>query len=954
LEHLIACVVVSLELHFEPYGGSVKKTSTTTRAVSKGASHRPMRVREIGVYRGPHLYSHTPMIRLQLDLGALEEWPTDRIDGFGPRLVELLPGLSRHGCSYGEAGGLLRRIEEGTWIGHVVEHVALELQTCVGAAVSRGKTRSVKGSPGVYNVMYAYEAEEVGIVAGGLALALVRSLLPEPLQRVQGLERLLEPKLAARMSEAFDLGEALNALEAEARRHRLGPTTASLVAEARRRGIPVLRLDEHSLVQLGHGSRQQRIRASITGRTSHIAVEAAGDKNLTRNLLAQANVPTPQGRVVRTAEEAVKAAEALGYPVVTKPLDGNHGRGVNLDLSSPEQVVWGFEQARLHGRRVIVEQLLTGKDHRILVVNGEVVAVAERTPAQVVGDGASTVRQLIDIANADPRRGEGHEKVMTRIKVDDHVVEMLARAGLTLDSTPEAGRAVQLRATANLSTGGTAIDRTDIIHRDNLAMCRRAALAVGLDIAGIDLIAPDISRSIRETGGGVVEVNAAPGFRMHLEPSEGRPRDVAKPVIDMLFPRGRRGRIPLYAVTGTNGKSTTVRMLARILCESGLNVGLTTTSGVYIGQERVMKADASGPKSARLLLRDPTVDAVVLETARGGILREGLAFDACDVGAVLNISSDHLGLKGVDTLDDLAAVKSVVVESVKRRGCSVLNADDPHTLRMARHARGRIGWFTLRGGSEAPGFLQAHAASGGLLVAPQPGEGGTWIVIQDGGQTIPLMPVAELPSALGGSAGFNVQNAMAAALMAYGDGVDLQFIRRGLAAFTNSFEDSPGRLNIHDGHGFRVIFDYAHNPAGLRALGEVVQVQRARHARAIGMISIPGDRRDDDIREMGQIAASLFDEVVFREDDTGRGRPHGQVMALLREGAIAAGVAPDRIHCIVREKDAAQFCLSWARPGDLVVMTPTDVDGVWRQIQTFKPEPGRGDAADAHAWRKSA
>lgn len=928
--------------------------ASTINIASEITAQGPLRVREVGVYRGPHLYSHTPMIRVQLDLGALEAWPTDQIEGFCEKLVELLPGIGRHGCSYGEAGGFLRRMQEGTWIGHVVEHVALELQTLVGAHVTRGKTRSVKGSPGVYNVMYAYEDENTGIMAGGLAIALVRSVLPEDLRPLQGLDRLLPARLADSMTDAFNFGEAVKALEDEARRHRLGPTTASLVNEARRRGIPVLRLDEQSLVQLGHGSRQQRIRASITGRTSHVAVEAASDKNLTRNLLSQANVPTAQGRVVRTAEEAVKAAEALGYPVVTKPLDGNHGRGVNLDLSTPEQVLWGFEQAKIHGRRIVVEQQLQGKDHRILVVNGEVIAVAERTPAQVIGDARSTVRELIDIANTDPRRGEGHEKVMTRIKVDDHVVEMLARAGLTLDSVPQAGRAVQLRATANLSTGGTAIDRTDVIHRDNLAMCRRAALAVGLDIAGIDLIAPDISRSIRETGGGVVEVNAAPGFRMHLEPSEGRPRDVAKPVIDMLFPRGQRGGIPIYAVTGTNGKSTTARMLTRILCESGLNVGLTTTSGVYIGNERVMKADASGPKSARLLLRDPTVDAAVLETARGGILREGLAFDACDVGAVLNISSDHLGLKGVDTLDDLAAVKSVVVESVKRRGVSVLNADDPYTLRMARHARGRIGWFTMRGGIDMPGFLQAHAASGGLVVAPEPGDGGLWIVIHDAGQRIELMPVAEIPAALGGSAAFNVQNAMAAALMAYGDGVEVEFIRRGLAAFTNSFEDSPGRLNIHDGHGFRVIFDYAHNPAGLRALGEVVQAQRQRHGRAIGMISIPGDRRDGDIREMGQIAAGLFDEVVFREDETGRGRPKGQVMALLREGAISAGAAPDRVHCIVREKDAAHFCLGWARPGDLVVMTPTDVDGLWRQIQTFRPEHGRASAASTTPWRQSA
>src|SRR5215211_3198336 len=710
---------------------AVAKTgSDVVRAATAG---RRLRVVETGVYRGPHVYGNAPMIRVQLDLGALEAWPTDRLPGFTERLRALLPGLDGHGCCYQEPGGFVRRLREGTWLGHVVEHVAIELQSGAGAAVTRGKTRSVKGRPGVYNVMFAFSDESVGLLAGRLALELVDALLPPELRGISGLDRVCDPPDDTAGRDRLDVALALQTLRRVQRSAALGPTTLSLVREAERRGIPVMRIDEHSLVQLGYGRRQRRIRASITSLTSQIATDAASDKDLTKTLLEDAGLPVPRGAVVRTAEEAVREAERIGYPVVTKPLDGNHGRGVSIGLATADEVRSGFEEAARRSRRVVVERQYVGRDHRILVVDAEVVAVAERVPAHVVGDGVRSIAALIEEENLDPRRGEGHENVMTRIEADDHVLAFLTKAGLALESVPAPGEVVYLRDTANLSTGGTALDRTDDIHPENAMIARRAARAVGLDVAGIDFIAPDIARPVRETGGGIVEVNAAPGFRMHLQPSEGHPRDVARPVIRMLFPPGVPSRIPIFAITGTNGKSTTVRMLTAILQKAGLRVGFTTTSGIHIDDELIVEADASGPKSARTVLRDPTVEAAVLETARGGILREGLGFDECDVGAVLNIAADHLGVKSVHTLEDLAAIKSVVVEAVRSGGCSVLNADDPLTLHMRRHAGGRLALFTLDGGNAMSEIVRRHIARDGLAVVREPGpRGGDVIVYNDG------------------------------------------------------------------------------------------------------------------------------------------------------------------------------------------------------------------------------
>ncbi|WP_253201197.1 cyanophycin synthetase [Sphingomonas quercus] len=902
---------------------------------SRGVGARGIKVTERSVYRGPHLYSTRPMIRIQLDLRDLEQWPTDRLPHFTDQLLALLPGLATHGCSYRQPGGLLRRMRQGTWLGHVIEHVALELQTLAGLKVTRGKTRSVKGRPGVYNMLYAYRDEQAGLAAGAHAIRLVAALLPSPLGKVDGLELLDTPAL----DDVRDVGAIAADLKARLRAGALGPTTRALVEAAERRGIPVMRLNEQSLIQLGHGSRQKRIRASITGDTSQIAVDIAGDKSLTKRLLAEAGLPVPRGVVVRSEDEAVREGRRLGVPVVVKPLDGNHGRGVTTGLFAEDALRQAFQLAARHSRRVIVEQQVPGNDHRILVIGGKMVAVAERLPAQVVGDGFHSIRQLIEFLNDDPRRGDGHENMLTRIAIDGAMLALLAKQGRTPDTVPMAAERVVLRDTANLSTGGTAVDRTDVIHPANIAIAEQAAAVVGLDVCGIDFLSPDISRPVRETGGGIVEVNAAPGFRMHLEPSSGTPRDVAGPVIEALFPRGSRSRVPIFAITGTNGKSTTVRMVARILCKDGRNVGMTTTSGIYFNGHLMMAADASGPKSARAVLRNPKVDVAVLETARGGILREGLGFDGADIGAVLNVTADHLGLKGIDTVEELADVKGVVVESVARRGHSILNADDPMCWRIARHARGRLVWFSLSGGADMSEAMRRHIADGGMAVLREPGADGGTIVLHRAGERIMVIAAAEIPATLGGIAEFNLANALAAVAMCAAEGVSLASIREGLRDFTTSFEDSPGRLNVHDAHGRRFILDYAHNPAGLSALGQVIERLRGRHKRVIGMVSIPGDRRDEDIVEMGQLAAGIFDEIIFREAPDGRGRPPGETNGLMSQGAMLSGMATERVHRIVDELEAVTTTLAMSEAGDLLVLMPTSVEAVWQQILAFAPGP---------------
>lgn len=863
-----------------------------------------MRVLERSIYRGPHRFGSHPMVRVLLDLGDLAGVQTDELDGFGEALLDAVPALAQHHCGLGRAGGFVERLRTGTLLGHVVEHVALALQALAGDEVGRGKTRRAGRDSTQFHVLVSYESPSTALAALRMAIELVARLLPEHARVVDGLD-LLHPPVA-------DLRE-LTSLAIAA---RLGPTTRSIARAARKRGIPVERVDDRSLLRLGQGARQRTVRASITDRTTHLAVLAAADKEATKRLLRDAGVPVPDGGVAASADDVVRIARRLRRPLVVKPLGGNHGRGVTLDLHTDADLRQAYEYAG--APRVVVEEQAVGNDHRVLVMGGRVVAVAERRPPTVVGDGIHTVGELVDALNTDPRRGADHENVLTRATIDRRELE---RQGLAPDDVPAPGVLVRLAATANLSRGGEARDRTDDIHPAAAELAARAALAVGLDIAGVDLLTEDISRPPSECGFTVVEVNAAPGFRMHLSPSQGQPRDVGAAAVRLLYPPGTRSRIPVTAVTGTNGKSTVVRMIGSMLEQAGRRVGMTTTTGVYLHGRRVRKADASGPRSARRILSDPTVDAAVLEVARGGIVREGLGFSHHDVGVVLNVSADHLGLGGIDGLKELARVKSVVVRSVRRRGTSVLNADDPRVRRMARVAGGRVAFFTT---GERTADLAGH------LVACLDGD---LLVIHDREERIPIVRVTEIPATLDGAARFNVANALAAALAAYAQGVPVEVIGSVLRRFESDYEQNPGRMNVTRKHGFTAILDYGHNPEAMRALGELVAGLRPTHRRAIGVVSIPGDRRDDDIRELGRIAAGIFDELVFRERPDGRGRPPGDVMRLLAEGAAGHPA----VRCIADEHDAMDAAMRAAAPGDLVIMTCTDVDGVWRQIQEFPP-----------------
>jgi cyanophycin synthetase len=880
-----------------------------------------MKIVSSNVYVGPNVYAHFPVIRHVLDLGTLEAWPTSRLgEGFVSGLLEALPGLNEHGCSYRVPGGFVRRLKEGegTWLGHVMEHVAIELQNVAGSPVTFGRTRSLDGQPGHYDMVYQYKDRPVGLEAGELALKLLQSLLPDAVR----------PSDAPRVG--WNFAEERDSFIRSAQRRALGPSTASLVKAAEERDIPWLRLNDYSLVQFGHGRYQQRIQATTTGTTSNIAVELAGDKEETNSILRDLGLPVPRQMHVRSATQAVRAATSIGYPVVLKPLAGNHGRGVSINLKTSEEVELAFEKAMEHGRSVVVESFIEGFDHRLVVIDGKLVAAAKRVPGHVVGDGEHTIEQLVDIVNRDPRRGVGHEKVLTRIEFDHQAERLLAKLGYDRKTVPPAGEVVYLRSTANLSTGGTAIDVTDSVHPDNREMAVRAVKAIGLDIGGVDFLTRDITESYRDAGGGICEINAGPGFRMHVAPSEGKPRNVGGAVLDMLFPPGKPSRIPIAAITGTNGKTTTSRMLAHILKMTGKTVGLTSTDGVYIDGNLSVPGDMTGPVSAQMILRDPSVDAAVMEVARGGMVRSGLGFQECNVSACLNISSDHLGLGGIDTLEQLAEVKRVPIEIAT--DAAVLNADDPLCLQMADYTEARkVSYVTM---NPAHPLVKQHIRAGGQAFVLEQGMNGHMITIYDNDSHTPLLWTHLIPATIEGRAMHNVQNAMFAAALAYNLGVSLEGIRQGLRTFDSTYFQAPGRMNIYDEHPFRVILDYAHNPAAVRAMCNVVD-RFDVDGRKIVVLAAPGDRRDEDIRDIAAIAAPHFEYFICRCDDNRRGRGNDEVAVILKNQLLEKGVASDRIEVVPDEQEATARALELAAPDDLVLVFGDNIKRTWKQIIYF-------------------
>lgn len=886
-----------------------------------------MKILSSNIYVGPNVYAHFPVIRHVVDIGVLEQYSSVKLgEKFINGLIEALPSLQEHGCSYGVEGGFIRRLkeDEGTWIAHIWEHVALELQCIEGTEVTFGKTRG-NGCEGQYNMVFEYKQRDVGLEAAILARKLLISLMPSAVQA----------EVDTKVESDFDFKQELSDFIRFAQRKEFGPSTQSLVDAAVKRNIPWLRLNQYSLVQFGHGKYQERIQATITSQTGHIAVEISCDKEDTHHLLNDLGLPLPQQRTVYSEYQAIRAAKRIGFPVVIKPLDANHGRGVSIDLKNEEQIKVAFEHAKQHGksRAVLVETFLTGFDHRMLVVNGELVAVAKRVPGHVVGDAEKTIEQLIDVVNSDPRRGVGHEKVLTRLELDTQALRLIEEAGYTKETILKADELFFLRSTANLSTGGTAIDMTDLVHPDNRVMAERAVRAIGLDIGGVDFLTADITQSYKEIGGGIVEVNAAPGFRMHVAPSEGKGRDVAGKVLDMLFPVEKPIRIPIAGITGTNGKTTTSRMLGHILKTAGHIVGMTSTDGVYVDEKLSVKGDMTGPVSSQMVLRDPTVDIAVLETARGGIVRSGLGYTNCDVGACINVQEDHLGLRGVNTLAQLAEVKRIVVEVAT--DSVVLNADDLECLKMAAFTKAKHVCYVTMNSSH--GLVRDHIRAGGRAVVLESGINGDMITIFDSGAHIPLLWSHLIPATIEGKATHNVQNAMFAAAIAYSLGKSLEDIKQGLRTFTTTFYQAPGRMNVYDEHPFKVILDYAHNADGVRYMSELATKLEV-FGRRIAVIAGPGDRRDIDLVNIAKAAAGHFDVYICKADDKRRGRGFDEVPNIMANALKEVGIAEEAILIIPSEVDAVNEALKIAKHDDLVIIFGDAITRCWKQIIGFNKE----------------
>lgn len=840
---------------------------------------------------------------MRLDLGELEQQPTNKIPGFRQRIEVMFPSMFEHRCSEGTPGGFFYRVERGTWMGHVIEHIALEIQTLAGMDTGFGRTRETR-TPGIYNVVFSYVEEQVGLYAAEASVAIAEAL-------IAGTD--------------YDLEKDIKKMREIRERVRLGPSTGSLVDEAVARDIPWIRMGTNSLIQLGYGVNQVRFQATITQNTSSIAVDIACNKELTKKMLDDANIPVPKGDICVDEEDLDASIARIGYPLVLKPLDGNHGKGASINVKDRATAVAGLAHAQQYSRKVIVEKFITGFDFRVLVINNQVIAAAQRVPAHVKGDGESTIEQLIAKENQDPRRGYGHENVLTEIVIDRDSTDLLEKRGLTLESVPKKGDTIYLKSTANLSTGGTSVDVTEMMHPENVFLCERVARIIGLDVCGIDIMAPNLTQPLKESGGAILEVNAAPGFRMHLAPAEGLPRNVAAPVIDMLYPPGKPSRIPIIAITGTNGKTTTTRLIAHMVKNAGFRVGFTTSDGIYVQNHMLDKGDTTGPLSAEFILKDPTVEFAVLETARGGILRSGLGFSRCDIAVLTNISEDHLGLNDIDTLEDLARVKSVVVQSVKRDGWAVLNADNPWCVKIAEELRCQVAYFSM---DETNPVIKAHCKKGGIAAIFENG----FITIKKGDWKIRIEKVTTIPITLGGKARFMIENVLAAALAGYLQGFRTENIRLSLETFIPSAALTPGRMNIFEFKEYRVMIDFAHNAAGYLAIEELMA--NIDSPLKIGIIAGTGDRRDEDIKDCGKIAARMFDHIIIRQEKHLRGRTEQEIIDLLIAG-IQEVDRDIKYEVVPKEVEALKHAMNMAQPGTFITALSDVIDNAIQVVQSY-------------------
>ncbi|MFY0602782.1 MAG: cyanophycin synthetase [Flavobacteriaceae bacterium] len=874
-----------------------------------------MEIISINAMRGPNYWSvrRHKLIVMVLDLQEMEEFPSNKIDGFPERLKAMFPTMYSHRCSEGCEGGFFMRVDDGTWMGHVIEHIALEIQTLAGMDTGFGRTRGY-GEEGVYNVVFSYMEESVGRFAAKSAVAICEALIK---------------------GEDYDLASDIQEMRELREEDRLGPSTGSIVAEAEARGIPWIRLNKYSLCQLGYGANQKRIQATVTSETSSIGVELACDKEDTKYLLEQAEVEVPRGDIIKRERSLEEACRYVGFPLVIKPIDGNHGRGITVNIQNYEDALEAFKHAKDSSRSgaIIVEKFITGEDYRLLVINNVLVAAAKRTPAHVIGDGTSTIQELIDEVNKDPRRGYGHEKVLTQITTNELTKTIIKDAGYTLDSVIAKDEMLVLKDTANLSTGGTAEDVTDIVHPANVSMVERISKIIDLDICGVDIMTTDISKPLSETGGAVLEVNAGPGFRMHLAPTKGLPRNVAGHVIDKLFPKGKTGRIPIVAITGTNGKTTTTRLIAHMAKMNGHRVGYTTSDGVYIQNRLLMTGDCTGPASAEFVLKDPTVNFAVLESARGGLLRAGLGFKKCDIGIVTNVAADHLGLKGIHTVEQLAKVKGVIPETVLPDGHAILNADDDLVYDMRRSLDCNVALFSM---DENNPRIKALQRIGGITAVYENG----FVTICRGEWKMRVMKAEDIPLTYGGKAKFMIQNVLPAILTANIQGISIEDMKAALETFIPSASQTPGRLNLFKFENFTILLDYAHNPAGMRGLQKFVNELDA--SVKVGIIAGIGDRRIEDNNEMGGIAAEMFDEIIIRQDKRLRGKTEEELIKMLNDG-IKMKDPNKKTTIIPSEKEAITYAVKNAVKGSLIILCSDVIPDALQLVQEFKDKESRGE-----------
>lgn len=871
-----------------------------------------MKIRSINAMRGPNYWSirRHKLIVMVLDLEEMEEKPSDKVPGFAERLEKMFPGMYEHRCSVGTAGGFFKRVHDGTWMGHIIEHIALEVQTLAGMDVGFGRTRGY-GEEGVYNVVFAYMEESVGRFAAKCSVDICEALI---------------------RGEEYDMTDDIQRMRELREAERLGPSTGSIIEEAESRGIPWIRLNKYSLCQLGYGANQKRIQATVTSETSSIGVELACDKEDTKYILEQGEVPVPRGEIIRRESSLKETCNYVGFPLVVKPIDGNHGRGITVNIKNFDTALEAFREAKEVSRSIIVEKYIQGDDYRLLVINNKLVAAARRTPAHVIGDGKSTISELVDKVNEDPRRGYGHENELTQITINKLTETIVAAKGYTRDSVIDSGEMLVLKDTANLSTGGTSEDVTDIVHPSNIFMVERISKLIDLDICGVDIMTTDISQPLEATGGAVLEVNAGPGFRMHLSPSTGLPRNVAAPVIDKLFPHGDTGRIPITAVTGTNGKTTTTRLIAHIAKLSGKRVGYTTSDGVYIQNRLLMTGDCTGPSSAEFVLKDPTVNFAVLESARGGLLRAGLGFKKCNVGIVTNVSADHLGLKGINTIEQLARVKGVIPETVLPDGYAILNADDDLVYEMRRNITCNLALFSM---DEDNPRIKALQRRGGITAVYENG----YVTICRGQFKMRVMLAEMIPLTYGGKAEFMIQNVLPAILSATIQGISIEDMKVALETFIPSPTQTPGRLNIFEFNDFTVLLDYAHNPAGMRALQKFVDSFDA--TVKVGIIAGIGDRRVEDNNEVGKIAAEMFDEIIIRQDKRLRGKTEAELIKMLSDG-IKMHDPKKKTTVIPSEKEAVTYAITHAKKGSLIVLSSDVIPDALELVKSFKEDEAQG------------